>query len=182
MPTPVAHALAGFSLFRVSLTPGSPSTALRPLWLGWILACAAAPDLDHLVSWLWIGDRMALHRQTSHSLLAVVIAAALGALFFHRAVGACRAGLVSLLATGSHVALDLLTGARLGAHPAYGAALLAPFEAEKYHLPFSLIPGLQGVLTLHNLYVVMAELAVFGTIALLVARRWPQPVDGGARC
>ena len=97
----------------------------------------------------------------------------LGAALLGRLWSPWKAGLISAAALGSHIALDLVTGAQLGMHPAYGAALLSPLISVKQRLPFSLIPGVEGILTWHNVGVVLIELAVFGLLAILATRSTP---------
>ena len=111
MPSPVGHLVAGVAIAWVAETVeavrqnsrgtgGIPaSSVVTPL----VLACAAlalAPDLDIL---------LASHRTFSHSLGAVVLAAAAcGAIAKARGAPGFATGLICGVAVGGHVLLDWL--------------------------------------------------------------------------
>jgi len=191
MPTPLAHALAGYALSRLQGGPRARS-AVPPPPHGADLPAAAAPpgapplpaarraavligvamlpDAD-LLPGLLLGQRNLLHHGFTHGLpFALAVAALVGVIFRHR-WGAARAAGTALAAMGSHILLDMLTGARLGLHPAYGLALLSPLREGSVRLPLSLLPGTgPGLLTARNVAAVATEIVLFGAIALAAAR------------
>lgn len=115
-----------------------------------------------------------MHREASHGILAVALAGMLGAAVLGHMWSPWKAGLASAAALASHIALDMVTGAQLGMSTAYGAALLSPVVETKFQLPFSLLPGLEGVFTLRNAGVALVELGIFGLLAITACRLFPR--------
>ena len=141
------------------------------------LVCTVLPDIDvPLLNSGLVGKGLLLgHRGLTHSLvfaLAVGVVAAL----LHRVVHSSwkKAFWVCFLAVLSHIALDMLTtGGR------FGLALLAPWDASRYTLPWAPIkisPFAAGFFTRRGLEVLLCELRMvwlpgFGLWALLLLWR-----------
>lgn len=162
MATPLGHYLLGLSIARLSSPRGPRSW---PFYLAF-LGCAA--DLDFLFGIL-IGEPARFHRGFSHSLLASLMIGLIGVALLKR-FSAKRWTLFFLLCSlyASHLLLDFFT---LDTGYPYGIPLFWP-SLETYQSPWVLLPNVQhssrSSLSLHNLYVALRELLIFGTLCLLV--------------
>jgi inner membrane protein len=109
MPSPIGHTLAGCAVAFAFIPPGMPQA-----WEAWMLCLISAnlPDVDFIPG-LFTGNPRAFHRGPSHSVMAALIAAGLGAslLMWFSMPWLMRAELI-FLAYGSHVALDYSTPGR----------------------------------------------------------------------
>lgn len=190
MPLPVAHSLAGGSLF-VGLDADGRHLSWKRALLAIILA--NAPDLDFLPGML-IGDPNRFHHGPSHSLgmavFVAVLAAGVAALGYRwplrrggsapRGAGSAVAGtamIVGLLWT-SHILLDAVTADLL---PPYGVPLLWPLSSE-YFLFWPWFPHvlriagpsgagafLMSLLNAHNLWAATVEILTLAPVLVLVA-------------
>ena len=101
----------------------------------WLLSvlCSVLPDADVLAFAFGIPyGHMFGHRGFTHSLaFAMLLAAAVVALFFRDAQNRTALVVYFFLVTASHAALDALTDGGLG------VALFAPFSGARYFFPFS---------------------------------------------
>jgi LexA-binding, inner membrane-associated putative hydrolase len=135
MPSPVGHTLAGCAV-ALALTPPQMSQA----WQAWALCVISAnlADMDFIPG-LLTGDPRRFHRGPSHSLMAAVVVAALGAslLTWWSVPWLTRAGLI-FLAYASHVGLDYFT-------PGRGVLLSWPISHRRYQAAYpwfrSITPG-----------------------------------------
>ncbi|WP_239576331.1 metal-dependent hydrolase [Archangium primigenium] len=152
------HVAVGMALARVSARD-TPTRSLAPR----MLACAALallPDADVVAFALGIPYAATWgHRGASHSLV-LAAAVALGVALLTRAVGgpARSAGLLTLLAVGSHGPLDAMTTGGLG------PALLWPFEEARHFFPWRPIPVAPiggGMLSARGAYVLAVEALLF---------------------
>ena len=109
MPSPIGHTLAGCAVALVLIPSGMPQA-----WEAWALCLISAnlADVDFLPG-LLTGNPRALHRGPSHSLMAALIAAGVGAslVTWSSMPWLTRAALI-FLAYGSHVGLDYFTPGR----------------------------------------------------------------------
>lgn len=129
MPTIFTHALVAAGLGRVLRARRQPAR----FW--WLTAlCAILPDFDAITFKLGIPyASMWGHRGFTHSLVFAALAGLLMAyLVWPRQDARPRAPLALwfAVATATHPLLDMLTN---GGH---GVALLAPFSAERFFLPW----------------------------------------------
>jgi membrane-bound metal-dependent hydrolase YbcI (DUF457 family) len=122
MPSPIGHTLAGCAVALVLIPPQMPQA-----WQAWAVCLISAnlPDLDFIPG-LLTGNPRAYHRGPSHSLMAALLAAGLGAFLW---IGSplpwlTRAGLI-FIAYGSHVGLDYFT-------PGRGVLLSWPISRRRY--------------------------------------------------
>jgi membrane-bound metal-dependent hydrolase YbcI (DUF457 family) len=109
MPFPVGHTLAGCAVALALIPSGTPHA-----WEAWTLCLVSAnlPDLDFLPGFL--ADKpMAFHRGPSHSPVAGIIAAVVGAsLMTWASLPWAFSVVLIFLAYGSHVGLDYFTQGR----------------------------------------------------------------------
>jgi inner membrane protein len=175
MATVLTHAAAALALGTAFRRPGPP---LR-FWLAGA-ACAMAPDLDVIglsfgIPW----DHVLGHRGLTHSVaFAAVLAWVVTTVGFRgRAWEGHRASvwLFLFLATASHGVLDAMTDG------GSGVAFWAPFDDERYFLPWRPIPVSpigrrfftdRGVAVLEGeLVVVWLPAAVFAAVCAALRRR-----------
>jgi inner membrane protein len=192
MPSPIAHSLAGLAIAFVAFRPGTDDRRERVRFTAALVFTANAPDLDFAAGAL-TSDINAFHGGPSHSIVAALAAAAVGALLLGRgAAERRRAGLALLLAYLSHIALDVLC--ELPGHP-NRLAVLWPFTSERWTAPFHVFAGilhggpgadfakfLREVFSIHNAIAIAIEVALLGPVALLAWRLRPRiprvgPVD-----
>lgn len=166
--TSPTHALVGLAIGSVL----APRNRIRAgLLIGAV--CAVAPDLDLLAPYLG-GDRD-FHRRLTHSVsFAVCLWIACGAAAaFHRGWrdGAVRLGATATLAVLSHAFTDLLTTYRMG------VALLSPFSASRFALPWRPIDSL----TAEAVWAALPAVVVLAGV--LSARSWGSwtPRSAGTR-
>lgn len=182
-----AAALAVASLFR---PPAAASTARPRRFLLLAVGCALAPDLDLLGMRLGIPyEHLLGHRGLSHSLLVAALLASVALAALPRRawpVARWRAWCAFALAAASHGLLDACTDG------GGGVALLAPFSAERFFLPWRPICvsplGLSRFLGARGLAVLRSEalwiglpaalLALAGAFARRLRARRPSPVAG----
>ena len=131
MPSVFSHAVAGAALGALFRRPGPPTR----FWLAGA-ACAAVPDLDVLGRGFGIPWGHVLgHRGLTHAFAFAAVLAAVVA--WSGVAGPGQRGVLWLflfVATASHGVLDAMTAG------GSGVALLAPFDATRYYLPWRPIP------------------------------------------
>ena len=173
MPSPVGHLLAGAAVYLAATTRARRSHALLVV----TLLSSIAPDFDFLPGILQ-GDMRAFHHGISHSLGFALLFGILMLLVARRLVNgdAASVSLLAVLAYSSHVLLDLLNvnpGTR-------GVPLLWPLSPEQLGFSLRLFgrfryrdlsDGTWSVVRWDNLWPLACELAVLGTLVLIVWRR-----------
>jgi inner membrane protein len=172
------HVAVGMALGRLGAGEASPRR-VGVAMLG-MSALAMLPDADVIAFALRIPYAATWgHRGASHSLLLAAAVALVVAAGTRLARGpAVKAGLLTLVALGSHGLLDAMTTGGLG------AALLWPLDDTRYFLPLRPIPVAPigaGMLSRRGLYVVVVELLLFlpfWAYALWPRRRAARPVEG----
>lgn len=164
MPSPVGHALAGFSIGIVAQSlPAASGASLRiPLLAGFI---AASPDLDLLIPHF--------HRTATHSLAATVFLIILTATVTGKVTGRIgwRVPLILGAAHASHVLLDWL-----GTDPfaPSGIQIFWPFNREFLISDWNFFPPTERRLLANpnalaiNARALITELATLGLITGLV--------------
>jgi membrane-bound metal-dependent hydrolase YbcI (DUF457 family) len=168
MPSPVAHALAGYVVGASVAGPARPAAAgsaasfMRRMQQKGILfaALGCLPDIDFLFG---------THATYTHSIGAIVIVAAALALVLRP----WPLVLAGTLAYASHPFLDWLGR---DTSPPLGIMVLWPFSTGHFMSPVPLITPVSRRYWLpnfwsHNLKVVTVEILIFGGLALAV-HRW----------
>jgi membrane-bound metal-dependent hydrolase YbcI (DUF457 family) len=134
MPSPIGHTLAGCAV-ALALTP--PQMSQSQAWQAWALCVISAnlADMDFIPG-LITGDPRHFHRGPSHSLMAAIVVAGLGAslLTWWSVPWLTRAGLI-FLAYASHVGLDYFT-------PGRGVLLSWPISHRRYQAAY---PWFRGI-------------------------------------
>lgn len=177
MPLPVAHSLAGYSLYAAQRLPFFRKTWQTVLFF---VVLANLPDLD-FVPGFFVGDPNFYHSTFTHTLGAAAIVGILGGWFFSRRHGRFWAYALIIGATYySHVLLDHFNQ---DGRPPYGVMLFWPLSSEYYMSPVAFFSPVQkssvasqfvaSVLSAHNFWVAAKELILLGPLAVLayIARR-----------
>ena len=134
MPSPIAHSVTGYILFKRLKTSSFSSFRFRPLLLGFALFAANAADLDfipHLLS------ASSFHRGVTHSIGFTLGFSFVVAALFYRFARPLVKQMFFLTAViySSHLLLDFFTaGGR-------GLQLLWPLSTRYFQAPFPLFPG-----------------------------------------
>lgn len=175
MPSPLAHTLAGLATGRAFAPPG----LVHPWrWYAAAVVAANAADLDLVAGWM-SGHVNAFHGGVTHSLAAVLVAAACAAALPAGAIGPrWRVAALVAAAYGSHVFLDLFTGPPERTN---GLRLFAPFSDAQFlswWLPFPGLPhgptharlgdALEELLQWRNLRCVAVESLALGPVLAYV--------------
>ena len=157
MPTVFSHALVAVAAGHTSINKPQPARF-------WILAvgCSLLPDADVLGLWLGIPYAHPLgHRGFFHSPFFGIMTGLFVTLCFFKATPVLspdwwRYVVFFSLVTASHGVLDALTNGGLG------IALLAPFDNQRYFLPWRPIQvspiGLRGFFTEYGLTALKSEM------------------------
>jgi membrane-bound metal-dependent hydrolase YbcI (DUF457 family) len=182
-----AHATAGYLAYETI----RPAGRHRPGWLAASVLLANAPDLD-FVPGLLLGHPGVYHRGMTHTIAAVLVVAAIAALWGWWRGRPARAvlgtGTWAAVVYGSHLVLDFFT---VDVRPPYGARFLWPLSDAYWIAPVTplheiLIDGsnrvafLRSVLGPETYHVWVGEigglLLVLATVRLLRARATPPAV------
>jgi inner membrane protein len=174
MPSPVAHSLTGYVIYRAA----GPVQARRWQHVVLYLFAANAADLDFVPGFL-VGDPDLYHHGVSHSVgFAVLFAAALSLLLLFLEKGPIRRNFpIFFCLYGSHVILDWLSVDT--AFP-YGVPLLWPLAEEYSIAPFPFLPDVSrtsssgvsfitSLFSLHNFWTVGVELLLLSPFVWFVS-------------
>lgn len=177
MPSPIAHSLMGYLIYRVTTKPYKGQKRYIILLY---LFIANVPDLDFLPGF-FVGSVSRYHHGISHS-IGFSLLFALGSYFIlgvlmqgHRKK---RFAIVFCLYF-SHVVLDFLTKAPSNPYgDPVGEQFFWPFSNEYYISPFAFFQiihfedatgdFLLSLFSLHNLMAVSVEFAILSTVILTV--------------
>ena len=185
--SPVAHTFAGFWTFlllisrlRVRLV-----TACRQYLpqLVLLVLLANLADIDFLFG--LATDANALHRGFTHSLAAAFFVALAVACIWRIAGSFWRSATLYFLAYGSHLLIDLVTGAKLGWNAtAFGIPLFWPWRKE-FGSPLILVVGVRhkdfpALFSMENLQSSSYELLIFGVITAALMVLWVRHQKGRA--
>jgi membrane-bound metal-dependent hydrolase YbcI (DUF457 family) len=137
MASPIGHGLAGLAVAWAADVRSTGKRTSAVLTLGCV-ALAAAPDLDLLVT--------GFHRTATHSMLSVVLVAAVAALIAGRVGGArqmpsgyvVRVAALCALAWASHIAVDWISAD--SSNP-QGMQILWPFADTWFISGWDVFPG-----------------------------------------
>ncbi len=164
MPSPLAHAVFGASLWPLLKTAKAPPRA----WV-WGAGLAVLPDIDFAGYVMGVPyETIWGHRGITHSVLFAVGLASLLWWVTQRRADAPPPffWLYLVLAALSHGALDALTDGGLG------VAFFAPFDATRYFFPFHPILvsplSLEKLLTMRGVRILLNEIRWVGIPSLLL--------------
>ena len=178
MASTLGHALCGIDCLMIGrmVAPHYVTRFSVPLVFAAVFL-ANAPDLDLLVGPMIGEHHHYFHGQATHSIVFALLA---GALFWvtGRVFGIeeNRNRFFALLVgfgLMSHVAVDWFTGPNPGWNPSFGTVVLWPFVDARIHSPLTLFLGphhgsMDEFLSLHNLWVMVREVIIFGGFGLIV--------------
>lgn len=140
MATPVAHCLAGYSIYYLARSHSSTGgTAVSGVLLATLLLGANLPDLDFLPGFLF-GNPERFHREFSHS-LAFAGMSVLPLIIYLKASakpGVTGISICWLLAVLSHLLIDWLS---LDTSIPSGIELLWPFSTQRFTADIPLFLG-----------------------------------------
>jgi membrane-bound metal-dependent hydrolase YbcI (DUF457 family) len=167
MASPVAHSIAALAIHE--------GLDWRRRWAviaGFILLANLA-DFDSLVSLVFTGDHNTWHRGPSHSVVFCLLVAGGLAAVWRIGTGYLQRFALFFALLASHLAIDFVTGPRVGAVKAYGQELLWPFSDARFAAPFSLIPGphhktTEQIFSWYNLYPAIYEFVTFSVLCGLI--------------
>jgi inner membrane protein len=156
----LGHTLAALCTYSVEKQPTSRN---KMYWLGWLIAIASAPDIDHIIRSLRLTVNYQEIRITHSFLLSLLLP--FGTILVLALLGCKGSTFITrsqqlILAGLSHLALDLLTGVN-------SLPLLWPFSTELFKLPFGLLTS-AGLLNPFNYYFYRNSLIEIGVLAPLV--------------
>jgi inner membrane protein len=170
MPSPIAHAAAGYAVYKVCETYFPERAAARvgpvPQLLLATIGLSLVPDLDFLPG-LLVNDLGRYHNHFSHSFLfGVPVALAVGFIAWprNRADFTFWFGL-ALVCYQLHVIMDFFTVGR-------GLMLFWPFSLERHQPPFMLFYGLHrsdGWVSIRHLWTFLTESA-FAFVVVFLSR------------
>lgn len=169
MPSPIAHSISGYVVYKLWPKKGSLAFSRKTsnLWLLYAVFVSNVPDLD-LIFQLFSEDKV--HRGFTHSITATLViglcTGLLGFIFWK----SCwkQLLLLTLIVYSLHLGLDAVTFG--GA----GMKLLWPLSEHYYRFPFSLFPPVhhsRGFIDLSHLVFLTYEFA-YTVLLLLGLRKW----------
>ncbi len=171
MPSPIAHGVTGYVIYRI-LRPrlgGQASRKIGPLPLSLAVAVGISliPDLDSVFGILF-GNLRQYHNNLTHSLiLGFLVAMSIGGMAWSiRRSDFLTWFTLSLLSYGMHVIMDYFTLSR-------GVMLFWPFSSSRYSSPVILFYGVrwsEGWISLRHLWTIGTELVFIVVILILVHR------------
>ena len=180
MPSPVAHSLMGYMIYRATKRPVEvhrwPLVALY-------LFSANAPDLDFIPRFL-VGEPHRYHHGISHSIGVGLLFALTFSLFpLLREPDSFRRNFATFFCLyGSHIVLDYFS---IDTSMPYGEPLFWPLSNAYYIAPVAFLPDIRRALSvsefipslfsLHNLWAASVEFLLLLPFLLLVALlKWSQ--------
>lgn len=183
MASTVGHSLAGLAIYLALTRP--PVTVPR-LWaerkrVAAVMALANLPDIDFLIGGLLYRDPHWMHGRITHGVPFALLVALVLALTIPAGPSVSRAFGVYAAVITSHAVIDLFTSPfGISWHWTGGVPLLLPLVDRRFSAPLGLFPGvahrgLDQLMSLHNVMVVLYELAVFLTVIGLILRFRREP-------
>ena len=174
MPSPIAHSLAGYVIYRAA----SENTS-RIEWGTLFLYCVCSnlPDLDFIPGFL-LGAPNKFHHGVSHSLGFAVAFAFCMSLFllFVKNQSVLRNFVIFFSLYFSHVLLDLLS---YDSSPPYGVPALWPITDNYYISPISVFLDIQrgqasetfirSLFSFHNFLAILIEIVFFLPLIVIVS-------------
>ncbi len=162
MPSPIAHAAAGYLIYRglsgrfVGFRPGL-------VWAG--IGLSLLPDIDAAAG-LLLGDMGRYHNHMTHSLAFALLASFAAGMAGRRLASAFWPWFTLALACYlAHITMDFFTSGR-------GIMLLWPVSEQRFKPPFSIFYGLHwsdGLFSSRHIWTVVSEIATVAAFALIVA-------------
>ncbi len=168
MPSPIAHTMIGYVIYRIfqlRMSHGSTKQIESLLFLAVTIGLSLLPDLDALIG-LLMGDFWRFHNQATHSLIiGLIIALGIGAvIWLRRRSGFLCWFIIALLCYELHVIMDFFTIGR-------GVMLLWPFSSDRYESPMTLFYGLhwsQGWVSVMHLWTLVTELGFVVLVGFII--------------
>jgi inner membrane protein len=175
MSSPFGHSIAGYIVASYE-SKTLKVRNVRELIL--YMFIANVPDLDFIPGAL-IGKPNLFHHGISHSLGAAVLFSMVASFLIGRKESHyLRTFLIGISLYGSHLFLDYIS---FDGRPPFGIPIFWPLSNEYFIFPYPILPPimhseldhatigqfLDGLFSIHNLYVVFMELAVFIPILLI---------------
>lgn len=170
MPSPLAHAAAGYAVYEIFRQRGQAQRAEGALVTAkrfiLVVVLTMLPDVDSVVG-LLSGNFGRFHNNATHSLFVGLLAAAIVGLLMSRVQAGRFAPwfFLTLLLFELHVVMDYFTIGR-------GVMAFWPFTAERYLAPVSLFYGFHwsdGLLSVSHLWTIVTETAFSAALFLLLA-------------
>ena len=171
MPSPIAHAAAGFVVYQAyrSRLPAWAETRVGLAILVFI-GLSLVPDLDLLPA-VVLGDLKGIHNGITNSVVtALVISAALGVVISRIAGGRFLLWFSAAIASISlHILMDYFAATR-------GIMAFWPITSDRFVAPVKLFYGFhysEGLISIRHLWTALSELAfaaVLVTLAVLLPR------------
>lgn len=167
MPSPIAHAAAGYAIFRAfqhHLPAASSSQQQRiDKLLVIVIALSLLPDLD-IVPGLLVGNLAQVHNSITNSLIVgFVISVAAGWVLARWWGGALSVWIGAVFAAYAiHVTMDYLSTER-------GVMALWPLTSRRFIAPLSLFYGVrysEGLVSIHHLRTFLTELIFAAAVVL----------------
>lgn len=172
MPSPIAHAAAGYIVARIAGRSGkwAPSTVRTRVLIGAAVALSLLPDLDSVLGIL-LGDFGKYHNNLSHSLLVgLAVAVAVGGLAAVSGYARFRTGFgIALACFELHIVMDYFAVGR-------GVMAFWPLTAERFLAPFPLFYGLRwsdGWLSSRHFWTFLTEIPIAAVAVVVAARSVP---------
>ena len=189
MASPVAHTLAGFWTFllltsRLKVRLVTACRQFLPQLILLILLANLA-DVDFLFGLGTGANPNALHHGFTHSFAAAVFVALALSCVWRIAGTFWRSATLYFLAYGSHLVIDLFTGAKLGWNASgSGVPLFWPWKRE-FSSPLILIVGVKhkdfpALFSRENLQSSSYELLIFGVVTAALMVLWVRHQKGRA--
>ena len=158
MPSPIAHTMIGYVIYRIfqlRMSHGSTKQIGSLPLLAFTIGLSLLPDLDSVIG-IWMGDFWRFHNQATHSLIiGLIIALGIGAvIWLRRRSGFLCWFIIALLCYELHVIMDFFTLGR-------GVMLLWPFSSDRYESSVKLFYGFhwsQGWVSVMHLWTLVTEL------------------------
>lgn len=166
MPSPIAHAAAGFAIYRLWPKKGGATRPIRGVVPPMLAACVALsllPDMDAAVGIL-LGDLGRFHNNfTSSPVFGTLVALCVGGVvrLFRKSTGA-QALLLTFVCYQTHILMDFFTMGR-------GLMLLWPISSQRVTPPIHLFFGLRwshGVVSSLHFVTLFTELAFAAALVL----------------
>ena len=171
MPSPIAHTVVGYLVYRAARErlPNYKRWHVGPLplLLGIAVLFSVLPDVDAVFGIL-AGDFGRFHNNGTHSLVLAFAIALLvaGAIWFRLRKGFLSWFFICFFSYASHVLMDFFT---LGGR---GVMLLWPFTTNRYDSSFKLFYGVRwsnGFFAIEHLWTILTEVG-FVLVVILIFR------------
>lgn len=173
MPSPIAHAVAGYAIYKLFARRHIKGSSVKfgplPILLGIAVLLSFLPDFDLIPGFL-LGDYDQFHNSYSNSLFTgIVVALMISLILFRRSPAGFRFWfLFALLAYVLHVIMDYFGAGR-------GVMLFWPITDERFISPVKLFYGLHrsdGFFSIRHVWTFLTEmvfvLVLYGVVRVIL--------------